>query len=89
MQTRDAWVGKGDADRALTDFNAAIKYDPAMAIAYGNRGYLYYRKRDMAHAIELRLGDKAGAIADFRKALELRPDLSTARAGLQQLGANP
>jgi Tfp pilus assembly protein PilF len=38
---------------------------------------------------KLRLGDKAGAIADFRKALELRPDLSTARASLRQLGATP
>jgi hypothetical protein len=35
----------------------------------------------------MRLGDKKGAIADFRKALELRPDLTTAREGLQQLGA--
>jgi predicted negative regulator of RcsB-dependent stress response len=36
---------------------------------------------------KLRLGDKQGAIADFRKALELRPDLRTARESLQQLGA--
>jgi hypothetical protein len=35
----------------------------------------------------MRLGDKQGAIADFRKALELRPDLQTARDGLQKLGA--
>jgi hypothetical protein len=35
----------------------------------------------------IRLGDKQGAIADFRKALELRPDLRTARDGLQKLGA--
>jgi hypothetical protein len=35
----------------------------------------------------MRLGDKKGAIADFRKALELRPDITAAREGLQQLGA--
>ena len=37
----------------------------------------------------MRLGDKKGAIADFRKALELRPGLETAMAGLKQLGAAP
>jgi len=34
----------------------------------------------------MRLGDKAGAIADFRKALAISPSLRTARDGLQQLG---
>jgi hypothetical protein len=34
----------------------------------------------------MRLGDKQGAIADFRKALQLRPDLGTARESLAQLG---
>jgi hypothetical protein len=33
-----------------------------------------------------RLGDKPGAIADFRKALELHPDLPTAREALPKLG---
>jgi Flp pilus assembly protein TadD len=37
----------------------------------------------------LRLGDKRGAIADFRKALELKPDLRSARENLQQLGVTP
>jgi hypothetical protein len=37
----------------------------------------------------LRLGDKKGAIADFKKAVELRPDLRTARESLQQLGVTP
>jgi hypothetical protein len=35
----------------------------------------------------MRLGDELGAIADFRKALELRPDLQTARDSLQMPGA--
>jgi Flp pilus assembly protein TadD len=35
----------------------------------------------------MRLGDKQGAIADFRKALELRPGLPSAREALQKLGA--
>jgi hypothetical protein len=37
----------------------------------------------------MRLADKSGAIADFRKALELRPDLRSARDSLQQLSAAP
>jgi hypothetical protein len=35
----------------------------------------------------MQAGDKKGAIADFRKALELNPGLSTARQALQRLGA--
>jgi hypothetical protein len=35
----------------------------------------------------MRLGDKAGAIADFRKALEIRPGLRSASESLQRLGA--
>jgi hypothetical protein len=34
----------------------------------------------------MRLGDLKGAIADFRKALEINPSLRTGRDGLQQLG---
>jgi len=30
--------------------------------------------------------DRPGSVADFRKALELRPDLQTARDSLQKLG---
>ncbi|WOH69556.1 hypothetical protein [Bradyrhizobium sp. BWA-3-5] len=35
----------------------------------------------------MQAGDKAGAIADFRRAQELNPDLSTARGALQRRGA--
>ena len=34
-------------------------------------------------------GDKAGAIADFRKALEINPDLPSTRQALQELGIKP
>ena len=37
----------------------------------------------------MRLGDKQGAIADFRKALELKPGLSTAVESLKRLGVDP
>lgn len=35
----------------------------------------------------MRLGDRQGAVADFRKAPELKPGLRTARDALQKLGA--
>ena len=60
----DAWFDKGDLDRALTDFDAAIKHNPSLAIAYGNRGYLYHRKRDTARAI-----------ADYSMQIKLKPDV--------------
>jgi Flp pilus assembly protein TadD len=53
-----------------------LQYDPTDAYSWNNRGQG-----------KMRLGDKAGAIADFRKALEISPGLRTAREGLQQLGA--
>ena len=34
----------------------------------------------------MRLGDKQGAAADFRKALQIDPNQSSARSGLQHLG---
>ena len=53
----------------MADFSAAIKYDPSLAIAYGNRGFVYYRKRDCR------------ALADYTTQIKLKPDvlaLSTA-----------
>ena len=52
-----------DLDRALTDFDAAIKYNPSLATAYGNRGYLYHRKRDMTRAL-----------ADYSAGIKLEPN---------------
>ncbi|MBX9648780.1 MAG: tetratricopeptide repeat protein, partial [Xanthobacteraceae bacterium] len=46
------------------DFSAAIKYDPSLAIAYGNRGFAHYRKRDMARAL-----------ADYDMQIKLKPDV--------------
>ena len=67
---------QGDTKRGIADYDKALQYDPADAYSWNNRG----------HA-KMRLGNKAGAIADFRKALEINPSLRTAREGLQQLGA--
>ena len=42
----DAWRAKGDLVHALTDFDRAIQLSPQFALAYDNRGLVYYQKRD-------------------------------------------
>jgi Flp pilus assembly protein TadD len=54
----------------------AVQYDPSDVHSWNNRGQA-----------KMRLGDMQGAIADFRKALELRPGLPAAHDALQKLGA--
>ena len=46
----------------MADFSAAIK--TSLATAYDNRGFVYYRKRDMAHAL-----------ADYNMQIKLQPDM--------------
>lgn len=59
--------GKGDNDRALADYNEAIKLDPNNAKAYNNRGNLYDDR-----------GDRDRAIADFNQAIKLDPTFAVA-----------
>jgi tetratricopeptide (TPR) repeat protein len=58
-----AYANKGDYDRALADFNEAIRLDPKSARAFGNRGVLYVHK-----------GDYNKALADFNEAIRLDPN---------------
>ncbi len=44
----DAWHHKGDLDRAIADFDEAIRLDPSLALAYGNRGYVLHQQRTFA-----------------------------------------
>jgi tetratricopeptide (TPR) repeat protein len=48
----------------MSDFTTAIKLDPQLAIAYDNRGFLYYRLHDLPHAI-----------ADYTAEINLTPDV--------------
>jgi tetratricopeptide (TPR) repeat protein len=57
-----AWQSKGDLDRALSDFNEAIRINPKDALAYNDRGMLW-RER----------GDSDRAIEDFTAAINLDP----------------
>jgi tetratricopeptide (TPR) repeat protein len=58
----NSYYAKGDNDRAITDYNEAVRLDPMYESAYVNRGLSYYVK-----------GDSDLAIAHFRKALQLNP----------------
>jgi lipoprotein NlpI len=60
-----AYSDKGDADRAITDCNDAIRLDPSLANAYLNRGKAYSDK-----------GDFNRAIADYDQAIKLNPKSS-------------
>ena len=54
---------RGDNDKALQEFDAAIKLDGKLADAYSNRATVRLAKRD-----------KAGALADYEKVIALKPN---------------
>jgi len=64
-------------DGAIDYFNKTIAVDPQFAQAYFNRGYAYELK-----------GDKKNALADYRKALEIKPDYKKAIKAIKILGVN-
>ena len=47
----NAYLHKGDFDRALTDYSEAIKVDPRLAASYTGRGNVYYAKGDYDRAL--------------------------------------
>jgi tetratricopeptide (TPR) repeat protein len=57
-----AYQSKGDYDRAIADYNQAIKLSPKSVIAYNNRGNAYQGK-----------GEYDRAIADCNQAIKINP----------------
>jgi tetratricopeptide (TPR) repeat protein len=66
----NAYVVKGELDRALADYDAAIILDPESSLAYNGRGNVYLRKREFDRAL-----------ADFNAAILLNPQYSSAYNG--------
>jgi len=62
-----AYRRKGENDRAIADYNEALRLDPKYAIAYNNRGLAYSEK-----------GENDRAIADYNEALRLDPKYAIA-----------
>jgi tetratricopeptide (TPR) repeat protein len=57
-----AWKAKGDLDRAIADYDQAIRLDPKHEHAYVNRGIAWKAK-----------GDLERAIANYDQAIRLDP----------------
>ena len=67
------WSAKGDKDRALSDYNQAIRLNPQFADAFNNRGNFY--NRGLAWSAK---GDKDRAISDYNQAIQLNPQFADA-----------
>jgi len=62
LKEGNLWMGKGQLDRAISNFNKALEIDPRYAEAYNDRGVAYANK-----------GQYNEAISDFDKALQITP----------------
>ncbi len=60
-----AYLSKGDPERALADFDHAIKLRPGPVFGYVNRAAAYFAKKDYDHAL-----------ADLDHAIKVRPDFA-------------
>jgi tetratricopeptide (TPR) repeat protein len=65
---------KEQIDRAIGDYDTALRLDPALADSFNARGELWRRK-----------GDRPRALADFGAAIKLNPQHEAARANYKSL----
>jgi tetratricopeptide (TPR) repeat protein len=63
----NAYTATGDFERAIADYDRAIRLSPAMAVAYDNRGLVYSKKNQFGRAI-----------ADYDEAIRLNPNSAAA-----------
>jgi tetratricopeptide (TPR) repeat protein len=69
-----AYDRKNQLDRAIGDYDTALRLDPTLADIFNARGELWRRK-----------GDRPRALADFGAALKLSPQHEAARANYKAL----
>ena len=69
-----AWDRKEMIDRAIGDYDTALRLDPTLADIFNIRGELWRRK-----------GDRPRALADFGAAIKLNPQHEAARANYKSL----
>jgi tetratricopeptide (TPR) repeat protein len=69
-----AYERKNMIDRAITDYDGALRLDPALADVHNARGELWRKK-----------GDLPKAVIDFAAAIRLNPDHAVARANHRAL----
>jgi tetratricopeptide (TPR) repeat protein len=65
---------KDQIDRAIGDYDTALRLDPALADVFNARGELRRKK-----------GDRPRALADFSAAIKLNPDQAAAKANYKSL----
>ena len=59
----NAYAANGNFERAIADYDQAIRLNPTMAVAFDNRGVAYSKKNQFEHAI-----------ADYDEAIRLNPN---------------
>jgi tetratricopeptide (TPR) repeat protein len=69
-----AYDRKDMIDRAIGDYDTALRLDPTLADIFNARGELWHRK-----------GDRPRALADFGAAIKLNPQHEAARANYKSL----
>lgn len=72
----NAWQYKGDYDKAIADYDEALRIDPTRATTCHNRGLTWKKKSEFAKAV-----------ADFDRALELDPKNNSTYESLAWLRA--
>lgn len=82
----EAYVSRGNLLYLADKFDAAIgDYDKALDLMLGRSHIAFYNRG----LVNERRGDRTAALADFRQALELRPDFAEAQAKVSALAATP